>query len=323
MGPDSIDGPPDGGGESLVVCYRAMWQGAAEPDVFQFLEEYPQAAASERVEVILHDLERRHEIGAPRRAEEYFQRIPDIAEEQKLAVIEHEFRLLSSPDVDEFVDRFPEFSREKLRHRLLHSDRPGLRGVDSRTVEPTSDSPYRSDDWKRALGMDDRSEEAYALPDDGSSPMASILSALPERIGKLRIKRLLKVTGFKEVYIAHHEGLDLEVVVKRSRPRVGLILEEARVLARLDHPGIVKVFDADQEADGRGYLVEQLIDGTDLAEKISERRPSHTESAKLIASVAEALQHVHAAGVFHRDIKPANILMPRESFTATSSLPTS
>ena len=86
-------------------------------------------------------------------------------------------------------------------------------------------------------------------------------------------------------------------------------LSEARILARLDHPHIVPVYDVGRTDDGLCYVVSKYIEGSDLAERIRQGRPSFRESAELVATVAEALHYAHTRGLVHRDIKPANILI--------------
>src|SRR5262249_57056486 len=90
---------------------------------------------------------------------------------------------------------------------------------------------------------------------------------------------------------------------------VELYLAEARILAGLDHPHIVPVYDVGRTDDGLCYVVSKFIEGSDLAKKLREARPSVTQSAELVATVAEALHHAHRKGLVHRDVKPGNLLL--------------
>ena len=95
-----------------------------------------------------------------------------------------------------------------------------------------------------------------------------------------------------------------------SRPEdIEAYLKEARILASLDHPQIVPVFDLGRADDGLCFVVSKYIEGSDLAAKIRQARPGFRESAELVATVAEALHYAHTRGLVHRDIKPANILI--------------
>ena len=138
----------------------------------------------------------------------------------------------------------------------------------------------------------------------------------PPRIGRYRVIHRLGQGGFGRVYLAHDDDLDRRVAVKMPNPErithpddVEAFFIEARVLAKLDHPHIVPVFDVGRTEDGLCYVVSKLIEGSDLAVKMCQARRSFGESAELVANVADALHHAHTRGLVHRDIKPGNILI--------------
>jgi formylglycine-generating enzyme required for sulfatase activity len=153
------------------------------------------------------------------------------------------------------------------------------------------------------------------LPNTGSATPAS-RAAVPERIGRYRVRRVLGEGGFGRVYLAWDEELQRPVALKaphdhrvRSPQDVEAYLAEARVLAGLDHPHIVPVHDAGRTADGLCFVVSKYIEGSNLAERLRQDRFSFAEAAALAAAVADALHHAHGKGVVHRDVKPANILL--------------
>lgn len=84
---------------------------------------------------------------------------------------------------------------------------------------------------------------------------------------------------------------------------------EARILASLDHPGIVPVFDVGRSEEGYCYIVSKLIEGSDLAARLRLGRPSYRETATQVATIAEAAHHAHTRNLVHRDIKTRNILI--------------
>jgi serine/threonine protein kinase/formylglycine-generating enzyme required for sulfatase activity len=138
----------------------------------------------------------------------------------------------------------------------------------------------------------------------------------PREIGRYRVVRRLGQGGFGRVYLARDVELDRPVAIKVPNPErvsgpedVEAYLAEARALAKLEHPNIVPVYDVGRTDDGLCYVVSKYVAGSDLAERLSQARPSRRESMELVAVVAGALHHAHTRGLVHRDIKPANILI--------------
>jgi eukaryotic-like serine/threonine-protein kinase len=130
---------------------------------------------------------------------------------------------------------------------------------------------------------------------------------------RYRLVRMLGRGGMADVYEASDMRLGRSVAVKIFRQQAELSGNEARqqreiqVLARLQHPNIVSVFDAGTQ-DGLSFVVMQLIDGVTLATRITAAAIDLAEVRRIGAAVADALAYVHSAGMVHRDIKPANIL---------------
>jgi serine/threonine protein kinase/formylglycine-generating enzyme required for sulfatase activity/tetratricopeptide (TPR) repeat protein len=165
--------------------------------------------------------------------------------------------------------------------------------------------------------MTDQNHDDRTVPKDHAArPGVVATEKLPEKIGRYRVIRLLGQGRFGRVYLAHDDDLKRPVAIKAPNPErvarledVATYLHEARILASLDHPHIVPVFDVGRTDDGLCYVVSKYIEGSDLAAKIRHDRPGFRQSTELVAAVAEALHHAHIRGLVHRDIKPANILI--------------
>jgi serine/threonine protein kinase/formylglycine-generating enzyme required for sulfatase activity len=152
--------------------------------------------------------------------------------------------------------------------------------------------------------------------DDADVTLAHPASGDPVKIGRYRVIRLLGEGGFGRVYLAQDDELDRSVAVKvpnvervAAPAHLESFLVEAKILAKLDHPNIVPVYDAGRTEDGLCYVVSKFLQGSDLKAKIHQGHPPFHESAELVAAVAGALHYAHTRGLVHRDIKPANILL--------------
>lgn len=138
-------------------------------------------------------------------------------------------------------------------------------------------------------------------------------------IGRYRAERILGRGSFGVVYLAFDDQLQRLVAVKvphpdlLKRPRdIETYLDEARAAASLDHPHIVTIYDVGSTEEHPIFVVAKYIDGTDLARRLRESRPSLAEAVAIAATAAEALHHAHERGLVHRDIKPGNLLLDRD-----------
>ncbi|MGB7587202.1 MAG: serine/threonine-protein kinase [Solirubrobacterales bacterium] len=133
-------------------------------------------------------------------------------------------------------------------------------------------------------------------------------------LNRFLIERRIGSGGFGVVYEAWDGRLERSVAVKaiESRGESGRrVLREAQAAARLNHPGIVTLYEIGEE-DGNALLVTELVDGTTLSSLSDERALSDREIGEIGADLCEALDHAHARGVVHRDVKPQNVLVTEE-----------
>ena len=133
--------------------------------------------------------------------------------------------------------------------------------------------------------------------------------------GRYRLLRRLGSGGMAVVWVARDERLGRDVAVKLLSDVLAgdadyrrRFEREARVAARLNHPGLVGIYDFSVESE-RPYLVMELVRGDTLAERIAAGRTGELDLVALARELLGALAHIHAAGVVHRDVKPANVLI--------------
>src|SRR4051812_22382014 len=133
-------------------------------------------------------------------------------------------------------------------------------------------------------------------------------------VGRYRLGERLGRGGMGDVYRATDQVLARQDAVKLFRPDVSDEAldqrheSEARVLAGLNHPGLVSVYDIGTD-DEQPFLVMELVEGETLADLVRRGSLAPAEVASLGAQLAASLQAIHDAGVIHRDIKPANVLV--------------
>jgi tRNA A-37 threonylcarbamoyl transferase component Bud32 len=136
------------------------------------------------------------------------------------------------------------------------------------------------------------------------------------QLGPYQVIAPLGEGGMAAVYEAYHAAMDRNVAIKvlpqhlaRSDAQfVGRFTQEARVLARLQHPHILAVFDFG-EAEGYTYLVMPLIDAGTLKDLLRGRPLPLLQIRSILSQVGDALDYAHTGGLIHRDVKPGNVLV--------------
>jgi serine/threonine protein kinase len=144
--------------------------------------------------------------------------------------------------------------------------------------------------------------------------------------GRYRILSKLGEGGFGSTWLARHEFVGQQVVIKimhhgaEERFR-GFFREEAKVLARINNPHVGRILDFGELEDGLPYLVLEYVEGESLERRLRYAGPLAVVPALTIAeAVADALSAAHAIGVIHRDLKPSNIILPRAGFDGAKLL---
>jgi serine/threonine protein kinase len=134
-------------------------------------------------------------------------------------------------------------------------------------------------------------------------------------LNRFLIERRIGSGGFGVVYEAWDGRLERPVAVKaiEQRGEAGRrVLREAQAAARLNHPGIVTLYELGEE-DGNALLVTELVEGSTLAHLANAGELSDREIGEIGADLCEALDHAHSRGVVHRDIKPQNVQVIEDS----------
>ena len=140
-------------------------------------------------------------------------------------------------------------------------------------------------------------------------------------IGSYRIERQIGAGGMGAVFEARHAELDRRAAIKTLHPQVASspdlvrrFLDEARAATKIEHPGIVQVFDVGRTDDGTTYIVMELLQGEALSDRLTEvGRLDPADAVRVICQAADALAAAHRAGIVHRDLKPENLFLVRDS----------
>ncbi len=147
----------------------------------------------------------------------------------------------------------------------------------------------------------------------------------PRRFGDYELLEEISRGGMGVVYKARQLSLNRVVALKMMLSReladqkeLARFQREAEAAARLDHPGIVPVFDVGQ-VDGLPYFSMGYVEGETLADRLRRGPVRPREAAVLLCRTCDAVQYAHEHGVIHRDLKPSNILLARRTSNAADS----
>jgi hypothetical protein len=175
---------------------------------------------------------------------------------------------------------------------------------------------YEPPEWpEETMALPERDDATSALPSDGhwrdelGPPRQFVLD-------RYSLERRIGAGGFGVVWLAFDEKLQREVAVKvvphdGDDPASERAEREARVAARLNHPGIVALYELGVD-DAAVYLVSELVPGRTLAELNRAGAVSDRDVARIGSALCDALAHAHQRKVIHRDVKPQNVLVVDE-----------
>jgi len=171
-------------------------------------------------------------------------------------------------------------------------------------------------------GADSSTAGAASNVQTGDTPPAGFVAPEPAELAKhfpqLDILEILGQGGMGAVYKTRQRQLDRVVALKILPPAIGKgpafaerFTREAKALAKLNHPGIVTLYEFGQ-ADGLFFFLMEFVDGVNLRHLLEAGRLSPREALAIVPQICDALQYAHDQGIVHRDIKPENILLDRQ-----------
>jgi predicted Ser/Thr protein kinase len=152
-------------------------------------------------------------------------------------------------------------------------------------------------------------------PVEPAAGQSAAAAALPRAFGDYELLEEIGRGGMGVVFRARHVRLGRTVAVKmlaglgpRGPDESERLKHEARILAELDDPGIVPVYEVGLH-EGQHYFAMKLIEGPSLAGRLPALTGDVREGVRVVAAAARAVQHAHERGVLHRDLKPGNIVL--------------
>ena len=140
-------------------------------------------------------------------------------------------------------------------------------------------------------------------------------------IGPYRVTRPIGHGGMGSVFEATHQQIGRRVAIKillqehaRDKETVTRLFNEARAVNRIEHPGLVQIFDSDQLPDGRAYLVMEFLQGETLTQRLKSAGGKLTgiDSVRIAHQLSSILTATHAGNIVHRDLKPSNIMLVKD-----------
>jgi serine/threonine-protein kinase len=136
-------------------------------------------------------------------------------------------------------------------------------------------------------------------------------------LGSHHILEQIGFGGMASVYIAYQPGLERLVAIKvlpeqyaQNAKFMERFAQEARIIARLEHPNIIPIYNFDNH-NGIAYLTMRYVQAGTVKEIMGHGPLSLADAARIVVDIAAALDYAHAQGVIHRDVKPANILVDK------------
>ena len=336
--------------EELVAEFRTLWESSpAPPNILQFLANRPDAAPSERLDLLRIDQRFRWKRGEPRPLQSYLRDFPDIAVRPDLVRLlvagDQESRRDSGAQPFHLLEGIEEIHPSHMCTRVIGA-RDNLKTIaqnQSTHVPTSSTASFQSQaagsgSTHDTVSVDTENEHLLGFNMDSSLEILSEAEALRPMLENVRftLLRRLGAGGMGVVFEAYDEERGELVALKTMRrvdpaSLVGF-KQEFRALCDITHPNLVNLYQLFAVED-RWFFTMELVDGCDFqtyvgcAPSLMGDEPCATSSAGWAAprslahesllrdaliQLAEGIHALHTAGKLHRDIKPNNVLVTRE-----------
>lgn len=301
-GPDGQSSIPVAGDTSqLAARFRRLWL-AGDADLELFLAGEAVYGDRDLAAVARIDLRERWRADRPCDAESYLHRFPQLAEDDELAMdlIFEEFLAREErgehPELSEYQRRFPRLTQMLSDQIGFHH---AISACDRETFDPSTvhvanagSTVLAGDPDRDPLAM--QGADYVILQEVGRGSMGVVFKA--------RQVSLNRIVALKMVRPIDSDNRDLA-----ARFRA-----EAEIVARLDHPRIVQIFDYGEHRQ-LPYLALEWVDGGTLASRLDGRPWHPRDAAAIVAALAQAVEYAHLNHVVHRDLKPSNLLVAADS----------
>lgn len=193
--------------------------------------------------------------------------------------------------------------------------------VETATIETHRAECPTCDAWISEARADEALLPRLRAVESGWHPIAPEGEDVQPALARYTIRRRIGAGGMGVVYEAEQENPKRPVALKVLRPAVvsaralQRFTDEARLLARLDHPGIARIFEAGTYVSGdrpRPFFALELVDGRSLTGHADAAALDVRQRVALLVRICGAVQHAHQKGIVHRDLKPKNVLVTAE-----------